>query len=288
MWAHEVTGNSQRLDGGALFGNAPRALWSRWHPPDELNRIPLTCRALLIRDRDKNILLETGIGAFFAPDQRERFGVVESRHVLLDSLTKLGLSHESISTVVLSHLHFDHAGGLLDVYEEGKAPRLLFPEARFVVGRAAFDRASSPHPRDRVSFIPALPTLLRESGRLVLVEEGQTHIDELGPRFRFHVTHGHTPGMLLTEVIGEAARILFCADLIPGRAWLRTTISMGYDRFPELLLDEKSSLLEAAVREQTWLFFTHDPAVAMAQATLDSKGQYVAARELPTLDAFPL
>lgn len=288
MLAYEVTGNSQRLDGGALFGNAPRALWSRWHPPDELNRIPLTCRALLIRDEKETILLETGIGAFFSPEQRERFGVVESHHVLLDSLAKLGLSHESVSTVVLSHLHFDHAGGLLDVYQEGKPPRLLFPHARFVVGRAAFDRAKSPHPRDRASFIPSLPTLLTESGRLLLVEDGQTHIDELGPRFRFHVTHGHTPGMLLTEVIGDAARILFCADLIPGKAWLRSTISMGYDRFPELLLDEKSALLDAALRDETWLFFTHDPAVAMAQAALDSKGQYVAGREMSTLDAFSM
>ena len=110
MKLDSVLGNSQRLDGGAMFGNAPKALWTRWAQPDEENRIPLACRALLIEDGDRKILLETGIGAFFEPRLRERFGVVEGDHVLLSSLSALGLTHQDIDVVVLSHLHFDHAG----------------------------------------------------------------------------------------------------------------------------------------------------------------------------------
>jgi glyoxylase-like metal-dependent hydrolase (beta-lactamase superfamily II) len=288
MYATEVMGNSQRLDGGALFGNAPRALWSRWHEPDELNRIPLACRALLIQDGSRNILLEAGIGAFFAPEQRERYGVVESNHVLLDSLAKLGLSHEDVDAVILSHLHFDHAGGLLEAHEPGRAPGLLFPNAHFVVSETAFERARNPHPRDRASFIPHLPELLSNSGRLVLVEDATADVPELGAAFRFHVSHGHTPGMLLTEVHGERERILFCADIIPGRAWVRPTISMGYDRYPELLLDEKSALLRDALQAHTWLYFTHDPSVAMGQVTTDAKGQYTSRDEIAHLDRFPL
>jgi glyoxylase-like metal-dependent hydrolase (beta-lactamase superfamily II) len=109
-----IDGNSQKLDGGSMFGNAPKAMWSRWIAPDELNRIPLACRCLLVKDLDgRNVLFETGIGAFFEPALRERYGVVESHHVLLDSLAEAGVSHEDIDVVVLSHLHFDHAGGLL-------------------------------------------------------------------------------------------------------------------------------------------------------------------------------
>ncbi len=288
MFAYDVMGNSQRLDGGALFGNAPRVLWSRWHAPDELNRIPLACRCLLIQDGPRNILLETGIGAFFSPELQTRYGVVELNHVLLDSLAARGLSHEDISTVILSHLHFDHAGGLLDSYRAGAAPRLLFPNAKFVVGKTAFARAEAPHARDRASFIAALPHLLSESGRLVLVDESHPEVAELGPRFRFHVSSGHTPGMLLTEVVGDGARILFCADLVPGRAWVRSTISMGYDRFPELLLDEKVNLLDQALRDETWLFYTHDPEVAMGRLARDAKGQYVSKSELAALDGFQL
>lgn len=288
MFAYDVMGNSQRLDGGALFGNAPRALWSRWHEPDELNRIPLACRCLLIQDGTCSTLIETGIGAFFPPELQARYGVVETNHVLLDSLAARGLSHEDISTVILSHLHFDHAGGLLDSYRAEAEPKLLFPNARFVVGQTAFARAQAPHPRDRASFITALPSLLMDSGRLVLVDESHPERAGLGPHFRFHVSNGHTPGMLLTEVVGERARVLFCADLVPGRAWTRTTISMGYDRFPELLLDEKVALLGQALRDETWLFYTHDPDVALGRLTTDAKGQYVSTQELATLDAFQL
>src|SRR5277367_2925434 len=90
--ASSVLGNSQRLDGGAMFGNAPRALWSRWLVPDEQSRIPLACRALLVEHGGKRVLFETGIGVFFEPSLRERYGVVESEHVLLASLAALGLS----------------------------------------------------------------------------------------------------------------------------------------------------------------------------------------------------
>src|SRR5690348_5131665 len=122
LWS--IQGNSQKLDGGAMFGNAPTALWSRWIAPDEQNRIPLACRCMLASGlAGKNVLFETGIGAFFEPKLRERYGVVEDRHVLLESLREVGLSHDDIDVVVLSHLHFDHPGGLLAEWKEGETPR---------------------------------------------------------------------------------------------------------------------------------------------------------------------
>ena len=121
-----LLGNSQKLDGGAMFGNAPRALWSRWMQPDAENRIDLGCRALLVRDGERNVLVETGIGAFFPPALRQRYGVQEERHVLLDSLAAVGLDDADIDVVLLTHLHFDHAGGLLAAWEEGQPARLLF------------------------------------------------------------------------------------------------------------------------------------------------------------------
>ena len=274
MELFSIIGNSQQLDGGAMFGNAPKALWSRWIVPDEQNRIPLACRCLLVKGMTVNgvdgcnVLFETGIGAFFEPTLRERYGVVESQHVLLDSLAAVGLKHEDIDVVVLSHLHFDHAGGLLAAWEAGQPPRLLFPNARFVVGAEHWRRALEPHPRDRASFIPELPVLLESSGRLELVE-GE-YSQTLGHAVRFSFSDGHTPGLMLAEVGG----VVFCADLIPGRFWVHLPITMGYDRWPEKLIDEKRAFLEDKLVRDVCLFFTHDHDCAVAQVTRDERGRF--------------
>jgi glyoxylase-like metal-dependent hydrolase (beta-lactamase superfamily II) len=272
LWS--LTGNSQKLDGGAMFGNAPRALWSRWIAPDAENRIPLACRCLLVKDLDgKNVLFETGIGAFFEPALRERYGVVEDRHVLLDSLAAAGLSHEDIDAVVLSHLHFDHAGGLLAAWEEGQPPRLLFPNATYIVGAEHWRRAMTPHPRDRASFVPELQPLLEASGRLELVEG--THSQALGEAVRFSYSDGHTPGLMLAEVGG----VVFCADLIPGRYWVHLPITMGYDRYPEKLIEEKRDFLDDKLARNVKLFFTHDHGCAVASVVRDERGRYGTADE---------
>jgi glyoxylase-like metal-dependent hydrolase (beta-lactamase superfamily II) len=279
---YSVLGNSQKLDGGAMFGNAPKALWERWVPADERNRIDLACRTLLIREPDRLILLEAGIGAFFEPKMRDRFGVVERHHVLLENLALMGIHHQDIDIVVLSHLHFDHAGGLLSAYEKGLEPRLLFPNAQFVVGETAYARAIDPHPRDRASFIPTLNTQLTQSGRLRIVK-GETS-EVLGDDYRFHVSNGHTPGMLLTEVRGSMGPVVFAGDLIPGRPWVHQSITMGYDRFPELLIDEKIALLEDLSSRNGRLFFTHDPSAAMSRVTKDEKGRFGSVSVTEVLD----
>ncbi|MGP1664952.1 MAG: MBL fold metallo-hydrolase [Rhodanobacter sp.] len=278
MQLFSLQGNSQQLDGGAMFGNAPKALWSRWISPDADNRIPLACRCLLVKDLDgRNVLFETGIGAFFAPPLRERYGVVEPQHVLLDSLAEIGLTHEDIDVVVLSHLHFDHVGGLLAAWQQGQAPRLLFPRAQFVVGAAHWKRALDPHPRDRASFVPELPQLLQDSGRLELVE-GE-YSQTLGQSVRFTYSDGHTPGLMLAEVGG----VVFCADLIPGRFWVHLPITMGYDRWPEKLIDEKRVFLEDKLARGVKLFFTHDHDCALAAVTRDERGRFGTRDEQPEL-----
>jgi len=274
-----LTGNSQRLDGGAMFGNVPKAVWSKWATPDAQNRIELACRCLLVREKldngkTRNILLETGIGAFFDPKLRERYGVTESHHVLLDALAERGLNPEDIDIIVLSHLHFDHAGGLLAPWREGEPLSLVFPRAKFIVSARAWDRANHPHARDRASYIPELQFLLQKSGRLVIVEGPQCA--ELGDGYRFHYSDGHTPGLLMTEVAlpkEEGGPVLFVSDLIPGAAWVHLPVTMGYDRYPELLIDEKSILLAKCAQRGIRLFFTHDPEVAVA-SIVNENGRY--------------
>lgn len=292
LWS--LLGNSQKLDGGAMFGNAPKALWTRWSQADDANRIDLACRALLAAPlHGKTVLFETGIGAFFAPELRQRYGVVEARHVLLDSLGQAGFAHGDIDVMVLSHLHFDHAGGLLAPWREGAAPELLFPNATFVVSAGCWDRARAPHPRDRASFIPELPALLEASGRLEIVDG--PHSRALGHSVRFHYSDGHTPGLMLAEIVGPERSggqahggVVFCADLIPGRPWVHVPITMGYDRNPELLIEEKLAFLEDKLARNVHLFFTHDPGCALAQVVRDDTGRFSTAHEVRELQARPL
>jgi glyoxylase-like metal-dependent hydrolase (beta-lactamase superfamily II) len=292
LWS--ILGNTQKLDGGAMFGNAPKAMWAKWSTVDADNRIDLACRALLASPLNgKTVLFEAGIGAFFEPKLRERYGVQEPNHVLLDSLRAAGFEHEDIDVVVLSHLHFDHAGGLLAAWEEGVPPRLLFPNATFLVSAACWDRARDPHPRDRASFIEALPDLLEASGRLEIVDG--VHSQALGRSVRFHYSDGHTPGLMLAEIVGQQeghgdphGGVVFCADLIPGRPWVHVPITMGYDRNPELLIDEKRAFLEDKLARDVRLFFTHDPGCALARVTRDDRGRFGTEHEHPELHARPL
>ena len=289
LWS--IRGNSQKLDGGAMFGNAPKALWERWAPADDANRIELACRALLASPLGgKTVLFETGIGAFFEPKLRERYGVQEPRHVLIDSLREAGFEHEDIDVVVLSHLHFDHAGGLLAPWSEGREPELLFPNATFVIGAEHWERARHPHPRDRASFIPELSGLLEASGRLEIVSGAYSKA--LGESVRFSFSDGQTPGLMLAEIIGPErvngqprGGVVFCADLIPGRSWVHVPITMGYDRNAELLIDEKRAFLEDKLARNVHLFFTHDPQCAMAQVVRDDKGRFATAHEVAELKA---
>lgn len=270
---YSIEGNRQKLDGGSMFGNAPKALWEKWFTPDEKNRIELACRSLLIVNRGIKILCETGIGAFFSPDLAARYGVEEpSSHKLIENLKALGIDHQEIDFVVLSHLHFDHAGGLLPPYEEIKNGNnnLLFPNAQYITSKKAFERALHPHRRDQASFIRDIVEKLESSHRLLLIDSNENS-HPLAKEIEFFETNGHTPGQLHLVLKENENKIVFCGDLIPGTAWLNTSISMGYDRFPELLLDEKKAFLENNLHEKTLLFFTHDPHTCAAQYEEEGK-----------------
>lgn len=266
-----ISGNSIGLDGGAMFGNAPRLMWEKWISPDPYNRINLSTRALLVETGDSKILFETGSGSWMNPEMRKRYGIIEDHNILIESLREVGLSHTDITDVIISHLHFDHSGGLLSDWADNRRPELLFPNARIIISKQNWARSQNPHDRDRASFIPFLNRLISESGRFLTIEDGQK-LNFKNIEITFRLFNGHTPGMICSDLIWDNGEMLFAADLIPGVPWVRTTITMGYDRFPELLIDEKSSVLKEAAQRGKWIFYTHDTSISASMISENEKG----------------
>jgi glyoxylase-like metal-dependent hydrolase (beta-lactamase superfamily II) len=269
MKLYSVLSNAYKLDGGAMFGNSPKAVWERWIPADELNRLSLATRALLVITRKETILFETGIGAYMEPRLKDRYGVNEPAHVLLQSLAQREIAQQDVTRIFISHLHFDHAGGLLSAWQPDKEPELLFPNARYYVGEQAWERAIHPNPRDRASFIPRLHQLLQQSQRLELFgKDVFFSFEEL--EIHFFPSDGHTPGLMCADIRYDHDRLVYASDLIPGIPWIHLPISMGYDRFPELLIEEKKSLLASLVADDARVFYVHDPDYAVSRVRPDS------------------
>src|SRR2546425_6346104 len=150
--AHTLETGRLRLDGGAMFGSVPKPVWSRTHPADDRNRITLAMRALLLEGEGRRILVDTGIGTKFPPKLVDIYAVDHSEHTLERSLAALGLGVEDVTDVVLTHLHFDHAGGATRGAGGRIVPRL--PRARYHVQRKNLDNARRPNPRERASYLP--------------------------------------------------------------------------------------------------------------------------------------
>jgi glyoxylase-like metal-dependent hydrolase (beta-lactamase superfamily II) len=271
-----INGNTQLLDGGSMFGNAPRVVWEKWTNVDELGRIELACRSLLIQYNGLNILLEAGIGQFFEPKLADRYGVTPNdRHLLKENIEKLGILPSEVDFVILSHLHFDHIGGIVPGFKEfSQEKKLLFSNAKFITSKIAYERALAPHPRDNASFISDIIELLNPNKNLILIDDNIDFPEKIKEIFKHRISNGHTPGQLLTTVKGLNESITFCGDLIPGIPWVHLPITMGYDRYPELLIDEKKEFYQEIDLERNLLFFTHDIDFCAATISRDEKGKY--------------
>jgi len=261
--AHTLETGFLWLDGGAMFGSVPKALWSRTNPPDEKNRIRLAMRCLLLEGEGRRILVDDGVGDKFAPRFGEIYRVELEPFTLERSLSSLGLGPEDVTGVVLTHLHFDHAGGSTRRLGDRLAPRL--PRARYYVQRRNWENAEAPNPRERASYLPENFEPLREAGVVTLWEGPQ----QPWPGIELFTADGHTRGQQLVRVSGGGETLYFVADLIPTASHVRIPFVMGYDVAAIETMAEKRALLERACRENAWICLEHDPAIALARPAVE-------------------
>lgn len=270
---HEIRDGTFALDGGAMFGVVPRPLWEKKHPPDDRNRIELALRCLLIVDGKRRVLVDDGIGNRWSDKHRDIYKIDHSRFDLDRELARAGFTRADVTDVVLTHLHFDHAGGTVRV-EDG-APALSFPRATYHLQRRNWMWAHHATEKDAGSFRPESFELLEKSGRLHLTE-GQT---ELYPGIELFVSEGHTVGLQLVRVSDGDQSLVYCGDIIPTTSHLKPSWGMAYDLYPLTVVEEKKMLLAQAAEDGWILFFEHDPRVA-ACTVKEEAGEVVVDREI--------
>jgi len=263
---HTIETGRFGLDGGAMFGIVPKPLWEKRIAADELNRIPLHARCLLMVDGDRCVLVDNGIGT----KQNEKFlsiyGVDTSTMELDGSLAAAGFHRSDITDVVLTHLHFDHCGGSTERVD-GEL-RIAFPNARFHVQRAHWEWALEGNVRERASFLPENLEPLAASGQLNLIDGRM----ELFPGVEMIPVDGHTKAMQLVRVHDDERSLLYTADLLPTHAHLAPAWNMGYDLWPMTTIEEKGRLLDQAVRDGWDLYFEHDPTIGLASVHMGDRG----------------
>lgn len=249
------------LDGGAMFGTVPKVLWERTNPTDEKNRIQMEARALLLKSADLNILIDTGNGKDFVAKYGEKLGTKFSEMYniddegpsLLKSLAAFNLMPEDIHHVILTHLHFDHAGGGTTEANGKLVP--TFPKAQYWVQKGNLETATHPNLRERASYYAANFQPLIDSGVLNVVD-GPT---EILPGISTMISNGHTQGQQIVKISDGKTTVLYCGDLVPTSTHTKIPWLMGYDLHPLVLMEEKQKYLGEAADHSWYLFFEHDP-----------------------------
>ncbi len=259
------TGNFA-LDGGAMFGVVPRPLWEKTNPPDEMNRITLGARLLLLQSGSRKILVDTGLGNNWDEKFKRIYRVDQSQKSLSTSLLQKNVEPEDITDVIITHLHFDHTGGSTKFVDGKWIP--TFPNAKYYVQRKHFEWAKNPSDRDRASFFPNRFLPLYEYGMLELLDN-QTQLDD---EIELLVINGHTFSQQMVKVSDSSNVLLYCSDLMPCTSHIPIPYVMGYDLQPLVTVEEKKTILRRAVDENWILFFEHDPVTVAAAVQHTEKG----------------
>lgn len=263
-----VSGGHLRLDGGSMFGVVPKALWQRRSAPDDQNRILLATNCLLVRSPTQTVLVDTGYGGKASDRDRQHFAL-ECENVLVNNLAAIGVEPEHIDLVILTHLHFDHAGGCTANDSSGQ-PVPVFPRARYVIQQHEWDDATADLPELTGNYFKRDFLPLQEAGQLELID-GEA---ELIPGLTCRLTGGHTRGHQIIHLSSGGHQAIYPADLCPSTAHLRTFWTMAYDQYPLALRRIKPRVLGDAADQQWLVIFDHDPQVQAAYLTRDPKQEF--------------
>ena len=262
-----VSGGRFKLDGGSVFGIVPKPLWEKIRPADEHNRVDMNTNCLLVRTGSSHILIDTGYGNKMAEKNRRIYGM--SGTTIVDSLAAIGVKAADIDLVILSHLHFDHAGGATVSDLEGHLYP-AFPEAKYVVQKGEWEDAINGYATMTSSYLEENYAPLIDQNMLTLLD-GDV---EVWDRIRVQITGGHTRHHQMVLIESDEATVVYAGDILPMTTHLRTAYNMAYDLFPYDSMIQKSRVLEQAASEGWIIIWDHDPNVPAGRVYHEGERRY--------------
>jgi glyoxylase-like metal-dependent hydrolase (beta-lactamase superfamily II) len=270
MKLYPISTGTFKLDGGAMFGVVPKTLWNRHNPADENNLCTWAMRCLLIENGNRLMLVDTGLGSkqtekffsYYQPNREEN---------LENSLKQLGFHPSDITDVLLTHLHFDHCGGAVNLEKDG-SHSIAFPQAQYWVSKGQWETSHQPNPREKASFLAENFDPIQASGQLNLIENASSlNFDGVD----FITVNGHTEQMILPLVEMNGRKVIYLADLMPSIDHINPSWVMAYDIRPLDTMKERQSLIDKAIKEDWILFFEHDAKNEAALLSTNENGKTV-------------
>ena len=253
------------LDGGAMFGIIPKPVWEKKVSADELNRVNMVTRSLLLVSDEKKILIDTGNGTKWEEKYKQIYHINTDQYNIEKSLGKYGFSSEQITDVICTHMHFDHIGGNTKIKSGEVVP--TFPNAKYWISEENWKLANHPSQKDAGSFIEHDWKVLAENQMIEIIDGREPFIEGI----ETFVTHGHTPGLLHPIVSDGSNKLFYGADIFPMVAHIPIPWVMAYDVQPVVTMEEKQKLLQKMEREDWILFFEHDPHIQACTVHKDGK-----------------
>lgn len=242
------------LDGGAMFGVVPKPLWEKEFHADDRNRITLAAKSLLLVSDSKKILIDVGMGDKWDSKKKDIYALNQNEHSMRSSLEKLNLSLGDITDVILTHLHFDHAGGATTL--ENGVPKPTFPNATYHMQKGQYDWAMNPSPKDGGSFVKDDFEPLVNEGVANLMNPADTEFDE---NIEFIVNQGHTIDHQMVKISDGNETLLYCGDFLPTASHVKLPYLMGFDTQPLVSIEEKMKYFPIAIKENWKMYVEHDP-----------------------------
>lgn len=260
-----VMAENFKLDGGACFGVVPKSIWEKNYPPDENNMLPVCCRCLLIKDRDRLILIDSGIG------NKQSGKFIEYLYLFGDTSLKKsfqqhGFTFSDVTDVIFTHLHFDHCGGAI-IKQPDEEYMLCFPNASYWCSKNQWEWAINPNIREGASYFRENLLPMFESGKLHFIEDEIQFSDSVFLK----IYNGHTDGQIIPHINHKEKTIVFMADFIPSVSHIPYAYVASYDTRPLISMKEKEEFLDIALNNNYILFFEHDYLNEACTLTYDEK-----------------